>query len=102
MAKIIRFTPSPSEDVVGYRLMMEPAGTPITTDTLQIDLGSPTPGADGKVQVDLSTIMTDIDGLYDIAIVAVDDAGNVSAPVGATSVPFDFIPPAPISDLVTV
>ena len=97
--KQIRFTPSPSTDVVGYVMFYELTGTPITLQSTSVDLGNPTPEGDGKVTVDLSLMGLNLDGDYDISIHAVDDADNLSGGLTASAVPFDFVAPDAPTDL---
>ena len=94
MARVIRFFPSISGDVDHYILKYELDGTPITEASPELDLGNPPPDADGKITIDLSTMGLDWDGVYDISIHAVDDAGNPSDGLEGDNIPFDFVAPA--------
>lgn len=90
MAKIktvtLTFPASPSEDVVGYKLYMEPEDTAVSHSSPAYDLSGTT--------VDLVMVLPgDTDGLYNLGIVAVDDVGNESDFSLINNVPLDFVPP---------
>jgi hypothetical protein len=87
---IVKFPPSPSPDVVGYRLYMSEQPTPLDYSAAVYDLGNVT-------EIDISTLdgMTTKSGTYDIGIVAVDAAGNESSMSIAEGVIFDFVAPDP-------
>lgn len=92
----LRWTPSASPDVVAYRLYFEPAPAPPTYDSPNADLGLPAVDeATGKAAVDLASLagMTTTDGIYNLGLVAVDDAGNESSMTILTEAPLDFIAP---------
>jgi hypothetical protein len=90
MSKVIEvtlnFPPSPSEDIVGYKLFIEEVPNVVTHDSLFYDIGNNT-------SVDLNDILSDVDGVYNIGIASVDDAGNESDFSLLHDVPLDFIPP---------
>jgi hypothetical protein len=93
----ITFQPSASPDVVGYKLYMETAPNPVTYNSQMFDLGNNT-------TVDLDTLpgMTSTDGVYNIGISAVDDAGNESSFSTIDNVPLDFLAPdAPGAIVIT-
>jgi hypothetical protein len=92
---ILRFPKSGSPDVVDYMLYMEPEGTPVTYDSPSYSIG--TNEVAGYIVVDLAQVpgMTTLDGVYDIGVAAVDDAGNESSMSTKDSVPLDFTPPDP-------
>jgi len=96
---ILRFPPSGSPDVVTYKLYMELEGVGLTYDSQSYDIGNNI--VDGMVVVDLATVpgMTSLDGVYDIGVTAVDDAGNESSMSTKDSVPLDFTPPDPPGQL---
>lgn len=94
--RILKFRPSGSPDVVGYRLYFAPAPEPPTYDSPRADMGMPQVEEEsGKLAVDLAGLdgMTSTDGVYNLGIVAVDDAGNESSMLILTDVPLDFIAP---------
>lgn len=108
MAKLksatLKFPASGSPDVVGYRLYVESEGVPVTYDSPVFDLGKNEIKEDETVFIvtDLSGIpgMSTKDGIYNIGVTAVDDAGNESSMSTLDSVPLDFVapdPPGPLS-----
>ena len=86
----ISFPPSASPDVVGYKLYVEEAPNTVSYDSASVDLGVET-------TVDLSTVagMSTRDGVYNLGITAVDDAGNESSMSVANDVALDFTEPDP-------
>lgn len=94
MAKVqsvnLSFPPSDSPDVEGYKLYLEEAPAEVNYDSLSFDLGNNT-------SIDLATLdgMTTRDGLYNIGITAVDEAGNESSMSLISDVPLDFEAPNP-------
>lgn len=96
----VQFTKSGSPDIVGYKLYAAPQGTPIDRQSaLPFDLGMPVFDNNGVGLVDLSTIngIGALDGIYDLGICAVDDAGNESEMLteGLAGVNLDFVAPDP-------
>ena len=100
----LSFPPSGSPDVVGYKLYMVEA--PAKVDGIDengnymsasYDLGNTT-------EVDLSTLpgMTSNDGIYNLGVTAIDDAGNESSMSILNDVPLDFVFPDPPGELVIV
>jgi hypothetical protein len=102
MAKIkgltIKFAPSSSPDVVTNKLYVQEAPAPVTYESPSFDIGN-TVGSDGQVTVDLKTVMPNVDGVFNIGVAAVDDAGNESDMKTATDVPLDFVAPNPVGDI---
>jgi hypothetical protein len=96
MAKIkgltITFAPSESPDVVTNKLYVEEVPNPVTYDSQSFDVGN-TP-VDGVITVNLQTLMPDVDGVYNIGVAAVDDAGNESNMSTKDDLPLDFAAPA--------
>lgn len=94
MAKVksvnLSFPASNSPDVEGYKLYMEEAPVEVSYDSQAFDLGNNT-------SIDLATLdgMTTKDGIYNIGITAVDDAGNESSMSLISDVPLDFEAPNP-------
>ncbi len=92
MAKVksvtMSFPPSSSADVVGYKMYMEESPSPVTDQSQMYDLGLNT-------SIDLSTLpgMTTNDGIYNLGITAVDDAGNESGMTVLNDVALDFVAP---------
>ena len=99
MAKLkdvkISFPASGSPDVAGYKLYMEEAPNPVNYDSPSWDLGTET-------SVDLATLdgMTSRDGIYNLGVVAVDDAGNESSMSIKEGVAIDFAAPDPPGGIV--
>lgn len=85
---ILKFPASPSPDVVGYKLYIAEQGAVLDYSSQSHDLGAAT-------EIDLATIdgMTTTDGVYQLGVTAVDDAGNESSMSVAADVPLDFSAP---------
>lgn len=97
---ILNFNASGSSDVAGYALYVEDApNPPDRSNSKRIDLGNPSPDADGVIKVELSAIaeVTTLDGTYNLGVVSVDDAGNESSMLteGIQNVALDFSAPNP-------
>jgi hypothetical protein len=75
-------------DVVGYRLRLAEAPAEPDYDATPFDLGD-------VDQVDVATLsgMSNIDGIYNAALSAMDDGGNESDLARLSDVPFDLVPP---------
>ena len=91
MAKIksvsLTFPPSPSPDVVGYRLYMDLQDVAVTHDSPFFDLP-------GTTDINLAEVLpSTTDGIYNLGIVAIDDVGNESDFSLISDVPLDFVPP---------
>ena len=84
----LSFPASGSPDVVGYKLYMEVSPAPVTYTSPTFDLGNST-------SVDMSTLpgISTTDGIYNLGITAVDDAGNESSFSLISEVPLDFLAP---------
>lgn len=97
---ILKFAASPSPDVAGYRLYMEPDGNPVSYNSEFFDLGNPV-NDEGVVEIDLSTLpgMTTKDGVYNLGVVAVDDTGNQSSMKTKDGVNVDFEAPDPPGEI---
>ena len=80
--------PSPSPDVVAYRLRVVPQGQPVDYDTEYVE------SSDGVFLSGDVPALRMADGTFDFYLTAVDDAGNESDFTVATR-EVDFIPPAP-------
>ena len=101
MAKIksvtLSFPASDSPDVVGYKLYYALEGMGLNYDSPFINLGN-------VIEVNLGGFpdLAGLDGVYDLGVVAIDDAGNESDMSMAVSVPLDFsAPAAPVDVVVT-
>jgi len=101
MAKVkdvtLSFPGSGSADVVGYKLYIVPVPEVIDYDSPSFDLGNVT-------SIDLSTLpgMTSQDGVYNLGLTAVDDAGNESSFSLINDVPLDFAAPDPPGEITIV
>ena len=91
---ILSFPPSDSPDVEGYKMYLEESSGTLSYDSLSYDLGNNT-------SVDLATLsgLDTVDGVYDIGVTAVDDAGNESSMSTITDVPLDFLAPNPPGEI---
>lgn len=101
---ILRFPASGSPDVVTYKIYLEEGDAPVGYDSPSFDIGKNEVDFDGvpHIEADLSGIngMTTMDGVYNVGVVAVDDAGNESSMSKLDAVPLDFQapdPPGPLS-----
>lgn len=96
MAKVkdvtLSFPASPSADVVGYKLYLEPAPAEVTHDSPSYDLGDST-------AIDLNVVLADMDGTYNLGVSSIDDVGNESSFSLLNDVPLDFVPPEPPGNL---
>lgn len=103
---ILKFKPSESVDVVGYKLYMKPfeAGVSITKEnaTLNFDLGKRDPDGDGYIKVQLDAIpeIAALDGFYDLGVASYDEVGNASVLLtqGLVNIDLDFVAPVPPTD----
>lgn len=99
MAKVlnttISWTGSTSPDVVGYALYVQDAPDPADYSSPRFEVGNVT-------SVILSTLpgMTTKDGVFNIGIAAIDDAGNESDMAMVNDLPLDFAAPAAPGALV--
>ena len=84
----LSFPASGSLDVVGYKLYMEVSPNVVTYTSPSFELGTET-------TIDLATLpgITTTDGVYNLGITAVDDAGNESSFSLISEVPLDFLAP---------
>ena len=106
MSAFIKFRPSGSQDVVSYNLYhkLDEQDNPLTKDNSNpaIDLGNPAPDAEGFIVVELNVIpeLASLDGMYDLGVAAVDDAGNISPMLttGLADISLDFLAPSPPSE----
>lgn len=94
--KTLRFPPSPSPDVVGYNLYIEPAsnGESLSYQSESVRLTDDT-DENGNVVVNLGDIevLRTMDGRYDIGVTAIDDGGNESSMSTMLGVELDFTAP---------
>jgi len=99
MPAILRFDPSGSPDVVSYTLFYAQVPSAVTFSSPFVDLGNPPLNANDQCEIDLSGVagMSTMDGVYNLGLVAVDDAGNLSSMLteGLAGVALDFVAPDP-------
>ena len=106
MAAMLKFRPSASQDVESYRLYLKPdePNVQLTKDNavIQTNLGNPAPDTDGFIKVNMQTIpdLENLDGMYDLGVAAIDDAGNASPLLlqGLADISLDFLAPSPPSE----
>lgn len=102
----IRFIPSPSPDVVSHNLYIEEAPEPVTYESAHFDIGNDRVVVEGVeyVEIDLSTVpgMLTTDGVYNIGVSPVDDAGNLGSMSKLDNVPLDFSAPDAVGDLIVI
>lgn len=97
---VLRFRPSNSPDVIGYRLRALPDGTPFTYTEDFAEYGDPVADADGYIRIDLAQVIgwEGFDGVYDIFVTAYDDRYNESDPLEVADANFDFSAPSAPTD----
>lgn len=85
----VTLPPSASPDVVGYRMRIAESPALPTVDTPFVELGA------DPTDIDLASLpgIGDLDGVYNMAFSAVDDAGNESDLVVARDKALDFLAP---------
>lgn len=86
VSKTLKFPGSGSADVAGYKIYFVDANSELTYNSPFVDLGL-------KMEVDLSTIATGQEGVFNLGVTAYDGSGNESDMSVATAVPLDFIAP---------
>jgi hypothetical protein len=93
-AVTLKFTPSQSTDVVGYKLYYVPQGETLDYASPSIDLGLPDVNAEGKIEAQVSELpnFQAADDVFSLGITAVDDVGNES-PMSTADVTLDFTAP---------
>lgn len=85
------YTPSASSDVVTNYVRIVPTGTPPAYSVTFFDVGN-------TGSFDMSQVLpadSGIDGIFDICLTSVDDAGNESDFAIKVGVPLDQVPPSP-------
>lgn len=101
---ILSFPPSNSPDVVKYMLYIVEA--PVSVEEVDPAGNYMAPKFDlaMSTSIDLATVpgMTSNDGIYNMGVTAIDEAGNESSMTVISDVPLDFIAPnAPGSIVIT-
>ena len=91
---VLNIPASGSPDIVGYKLYIEPAETPVSYASESFLLGD-------VDQVDLSLLpgFTTRDGRYNIGVSSVDDAGNESSMSVLDDIALDFVAPDPPGEI---
>jgi len=100
----LSFPPSGSPDVVKYMLYVIESSTNVEDIDAGGNYTAPSYDLAMATSIDLSTLpgMTSNDGVYNIGITAIDDAGNESSMSVISDVPLDFIAPdAPGAIVIT-
>lgn len=87
--KTVSFAPSPSQDVVGYRMYFCPEEQALTESSPFVDVGART---EFDVPGEFDSLKN-LDGRFRVAMVAYDDEGNLSASGLEEIAPLDFLPP---------
>ncbi len=106
MAAMLKFKPSASADVAGYKLFLKPDEPNVLLNKNNashvVELGNPAPDTDGFIKIDLQAIpqLAGLDGMYDLGVCAVDDASNESPLLlqGLADISLDFLAPSPPSE----
>jgi len=88
----ITFAGSDSVDVVGYRIYIAPNTENVTYEHPVSEL---VPHRGETIVIEMDTLFPDIDGVYNIGVVAVDDVGNESDMSIGLDFPLDFLAPNP-------
>lgn len=87
MKVYLSFPPSASPDVVGYQLYIQAVPDPVTIESPFVPIGLDT-------RVCLNEEFPELDGVFNIGVAAVDDAGNLSPLSIKEGVVLDFMAPA--------
>ena len=88
--KTMRWEESTSPDVQGYKIYLERYPTPVDYDSDSLDVGLVT-----EINMEDFEVFTTKDDVYNIGVVAYDDAGNESSMSVVENVPLDFEAPNP-------
>ena len=91
-------------DIVSYRLRVAPdggVGSASNYNLAFIDLGKPALDPQGFIVVNLASIpsLANLDGTFDLAVTAVDDAGNESDFLPLEGAVIDFVAPNSPTDI---
>lgn len=102
MAKVqefnIKFLASDSPDVVTNRLYYVEQPVVVDYDAPFVDIGNEK-DVDGYVNVNLGEHLSNLDGVYNIGVAAVDDVGNEATMTTVDDVPLDFVAPNPVGSI---
>jgi len=75
-------------DLVGYKLYFQETPAPVSYNSQFIDLGK-----NNSVNINTLDPLKNVDGVFNLGVTAVDDAGNESDMTTVSGVPLDFIAP---------
>lgn len=91
----IAFIQALAADVVANRVRFHAANTEPDLATAYDEVPKPAVDADGKSRIPLSALpkAAGLDGTFDVAVTAVDDAGQESGFLDIDAVDFDFAAP---------
>jgi len=90
----LSWLPSPSEDVVSYRVYQGTPDAPPTYESPSADVGNAV-----TVQLPIEGLPA-VEGMVVFAVGAVDKAGNISDLTAAAPVLIDVTAPAPVTEVV--
>jgi hypothetical protein len=101
--RYFRFSYPEIESVVSFNIYVEPDEADFTQVPLPFTpkltvAKSDVPIVADKYQIDLSAIEGVPDGVYDVAVTAVENSGNESDPLEVEDVPLDLTPPPAPTD----
>ena len=106
MAKLaqhtINFPASPTKKVTGYKFYFEPAPGEVTYDSQSIYQENI---EEAEITIDLTILLKDmaVDGLYNVAVSAIDEAGNESdMRKGNNEFLLSFVAPLPPGELFSM
>jgi len=96
----IKFKQPPDADIVANRVRFHAANTQPDLATPYDEVPVTPPDADGFTYIVVGSLpkAANLDGEYDVAITAVDDAGQEGAFLDIDAVDFDFVPPGAPTD----
>ena len=84
--KTLRWTASLAPDVEGYYIYIQLVPEPVTQSSQQYDVGNVT-------EIELNSLLGDVDGTYNIGVSAYDDVKNEGPMALIQNVPLDFVAP---------
>ena len=87
------FTASTSPDVVAYRVTLSKGGSVAgSKDYPDAEIVDPNDSSKRRIDLAGDSAFPNLDGVYDVEVLAVDDAGNTSSPL-LGSLTLDFVAP---------
>jgi hypothetical protein len=96
------FPASASADVVSYKVYICDGGSDITAADGNGNYVATSYNIGNNTSVALNTILGAVDGVFNLGVTAVDDAGNESDMSVAPNIPLDFTVPATPGKIVIV